>query len=230
MSTTDNQPTTLQPRAVLWDMDGTLLDSSEYHWLSWREALEAENYQLTREKFSSFFGQRNDTIMRALFGTDYPANEIKRISDYKEARYREMLREGGVELLPGVARWLTRLHGAGWRQAIASSAPLLNIEAILDVLGIREYFNAVVTAEDVERGKPDPQVFLRAAEKVGVPPARSVVVEDAPAGVEAGRRGGMRTIGVLTEHSALQADIVVRSLEELPDTAFDDLLDGSQSS
>jgi len=208
-------------------MDGTLLDSSRYHWLAWREALAAENYELTKESFTSFFGQRNDTIMRALFGADHPAHEIRRVSDFKESRYREMLREGGVELLPGVGRWLRRLQGEGWRQAIASSAPLLNIEAILDVLGIRDCFAAVVTAEDVERGKPDPQVFLRAAAKVEVPAARCIVVEDAPAGVEAGRRGGMRTVGVLSEHPALEADIVVRTLEELPDSAFDDLLAGA---
>ncbi|HVF88113.1 MAG TPA: HAD family phosphatase [Pyrinomonadaceae bacterium] len=231
MNATEFSPATQTPlRAVLWDMDGTLLDSSRYHWESWREALAAENYQLTKESFTSFFGQRNDTIMRALFGEDYPAGEIKRVSDFKESRYRNLLREGGVELLPGVGRWLRRLQSENWRQAIASSAPLLNIEAILDVLGIRDCFAAVVTAEDVERGKPDPQVFLRAAAKVNVPPARCVVVEDAPAGVEAGRRGGMRTIGVLSEHPTLQADIVVRTLEELPDSAFDDLLAGDAPS
>ncbi len=226
MNTTEFSPAPETPRAVLWDMDGTLLDSSRYHWQSWREALAAENYELTKESFTSFFGQRNDTIMRALFGDAYPAGEIKRVSDFKESRYREMMREGSVELLPGVGRWLRRLQSENWRQAIASSAPLLNIEAILDVLGIRDCFTAVVTAEDVERGKPDPQVFLAAAAKVGVPPARCIVVEDAPAGIEAGRRAGMRTIGVLSEHPALEADIVVRTLEELPDTAFDDLLAG----
>lgn len=224
MNRSDKQITNNAPRAVLWDMDGTLLDSSEYHWQSWRETLAAESYELSREKFASFFGQRNDMILHGIFGPDYPASDLRRVSDIKEEMYRELLRAGGIELLPGVERWLKSLRREGWKQAIASSAPLLNIEAILDVLNLRNVFDAVVTAEDVERGKPDPQVFLAAAEKVSVPPSRCIVVEDAPAGTEAGRRAGMRTIGILSEHFALQADIVVRTLEELPDAAFDDLL------
>ena len=230
MNRSDKQIINNAPRAVLWDMDGTLLDSSEYHWQSWRETLAAESYELSREKFASFFGQRNDTILHAIFGPHYSASDLRRVSDVKEKSYREMLRAGGIVLLPGVERWLKRLHAGGWKQAIASSAPLLNIEAILDVLNLRNVFDAIVTAEDVARGKPDPLVFLTAAEKVGVLPSRCVVVEDAPAGTEAGRRAGMHTIGVLSEHSALQADIVVHTLEELPDAAFDDLLDGSQPS
>ncbi len=211
-------------RAVLWDMDGTLLDSGEYHWLSWREALAAEGFELTREQFNRTFGQRNDTILRAYYGPEFPDSEIARIGDLKEARYRELMREGGIAPLPGVMRWLRHLHAHGWRQAIASSAPRLNVDAILDALGIGRFFDAIVSAEDVQRGKPDPQVFLVAAEKLGVHPARCVVVEDAPAGLEAARRAGMRAIGVLNSHGRLEADIVVRSLEELPDDAFDRLI------
>jgi len=220
MSTHDSRP----PRAVLWDMDGTLLDSAEYHWLAWRETLEGESYPLTYERFAASFGQRNDTILRGYFGPDFPDSEIERIGAAKEQLYRKLVRERGIELLPGVRRWLARLQTEGWRQAIASAAPRLNIEAILAALDIAGCFDAIVSAEDVQRGKPDPQVFLVAAERVDVPPARCVVVEDAPAGVEAGRRAGMRTIGVRTSHADLVADIVVRTLDELADDAFDRLL------
>ncbi|HYN86948.1 MAG TPA: HAD hydrolase-like protein, partial [Ardenticatenaceae bacterium] len=140
-------------RAVLWDLDGTLIDSAEYHWLAWREILAGEGFDLTREQFASSFGQRNDTVLRGHFGPEFPVNEIARIGDAKEARYRELIQAGGIELLPGARRWLAVLAEAGWRQAVASSAPRLNIEAILAALGIETLLASVVAAEDVRHGK-----------------------------------------------------------------------------
>lgn len=217
--------TTHEARAVLWDVDGTLIDSSEYHWLSWRDALAAENFNITRERFAASFGQRNDEILRDYFGADFPAAEVARVGEAKETQYRALLRERGIDLLPGVQRWLDKLRAEGWLQAMASSAPRANLAAIIDALGIGDYFAAVVSAEDVTRGKPDPQVFLTAAEKLRVAPSACVVVEDAPAGVEAARRAGMRAVGVLHAHAELpSADIAVRTLEDLSEDAFDRLL------
>jgi beta-phosphoglucomutase len=213
------------PRAVLWDMDGTLLDSAEYHWLAWREILAGEGFELAHGQFVATFGQRNDTILHDWLGADLPIGEIDRIGAAKEARYRELVRAGGITLLPGVERWLMRLQADGWRQAVASAAPRANVEAIVAALGIAAYFDAISSAEDVQRGKPDPQVFLVAAERVGVPPARCIVIEDAPAGLTGAQRGGMRAIGVRSSHADLQADIVVDTLAELPDDAFERLLD-----
>lgn len=214
------------PRAVLWDMDGTLLDSAEYHWLSWREILASERFELAHEQFVATFGQRNDTILRDWLGADLPIDEIERIGAAKEARYRELVRSSGITLLPGVERWLKQLRADGWRQAIASAAPRANVEAIVAALDIAAYFDAISSAEDVQRGKPDPQVFLVAAERVDVAPARCIVVEDAPAGLLGAQRGGMRAIGVRSSHAELQADIVVDTLAELMDDAFERLLGG----
>jgi beta-phosphoglucomutase len=212
-------------RAVLWDVDGTLLDSSDYHWWSWRETMADQGVEITRQQFVASFGQRNDTILRTYFGPDFPDDEIARIADRKEARYRELMQLGGVEPLPGVVRWLQHLQRAGWQQAIASSAPRANVDAIVAALGLAPFFAAIVTAEDVQRGKPDPQVFLTAAARLGVPPRRCVVIEDAPAGIQATHRGGMRAIGVLSSHPTLAADIAVRTLDELPDDTFDRLVE-----
>lgn len=214
---------TTRARAALWDVDGTLIDSSEYHWLSWQGALAAENFSLTRRQFAATFGQRNDEILRGYFPR-YTPEKIARIGETKEVAYRELIRERGIKLLPGVRRWLEKLKREGWLQAVASSAPLLNIETIISALGLEHFFSAVASAEDVTRGKPDPQVFLAAARKLGVEPSACVVVEDAPAGTEAARRAGMRSIGVLSSHGELEADIVVGTLDELPDDAFDELL------
>jgi beta-phosphoglucomutase family hydrolase len=215
---------TQETRAVLWDMDGTLLDSAKYHWLSWREVLADEGFELTRELFAESFGRRNDATLRAYFGEEFPLSEVERIGAIKEARYRDMVRRQGVEFLPGVEHWLARLKADGWRQALASSASLLNVETILGGLKIADFFDATVSAEDVQTGKPNPEVFLVAAARVSVPPARCVVIEDAPSGIEAARLAGMRTIGVLSSHISLSADVVVRTLDELPEDAFDRLV------
>lgn len=211
------------PRAVLWDMDGTLIDSGEYHWLTWRETLAGLGVTLTRDDFAGWFGSRNDRILGRYFpGMD--ASEMKRIGDAKEGLYRAMVRDDGVELLPGIGAWLERLRAEGWRQAVASSAPPANIDVLVEVLGLDDVFDATVSAEEVSHGKPAPDVFLRAAERVGVPPARCVVVEDAGIGVEAGRRGGMRTIGIEGPHGRLDADVVTCSMADLPHDTFDRLI------
>jgi len=211
-------------RAVLWDWDGTLVDSGEYHWLAWREALAPEGFDLTYERFVTSFGQRNAGILRSYLGSDLSDSEVERIAAAKEVRYRHLVQTRGIQLLPGVQHWLNRLYEGGWRQAVASSAPRANIDLVLEMLGIVRCFDAVVSAEDVQRGKPDPQVFLTAAARVAVPPARCIVDEDAPVGIEGARRAGMRTIGVRSTNATLQADWTVPTLDELPDDAFDRFL------
>src|SRR4051812_21402292 len=216
----------MTPKAVLWDLDGTLVDSEEYHWLSWRDAMRAEGIELGYDRFLASFGQRNDRILGTWLGGDADPERVRRIGDWKEAEYRRLAGERGLTPLPGAREWLERLRAAGWKQAIASSAPRLNVETMLHVLQLDALLDAIVSAEDVTRGKPEPDVFLAAAAKLAVPPSHCIVVEDAAAGVEAGRRAGMRTIGV-NPRAPLAADVYVRSLTELSPEAFDRLIDGS---
>lgn len=211
-------------KAVLWDVDGTLVDSAEFHWLTWRDALARERFDLTRELFASSFGQRNDAVLRGFLGNDLPDAEVSRIAEAKEEAYRRLVRERGLRPLPGVLEWLRRLRDSGWRQAVASSAPRMNLDVLLPAAGVAEFFDAVVSAEEIQHGKPHPEIFLRAAQALDADPARCVVVEDAPAGVKSGRRAGMRVVGVLSTQPRLDADIVVRSLAELPEDAFEKLL------
>jgi len=214
--------TSSHPSAVLWDLDGTLADSEEYHWLSWRDAMRIEGVDLSYDRFLASFGQRNDRILGAWLGQVEP-QRMRRIGDWKEAEYRRLAEERGMTPLPGAREWVERLRAAGWKQAIASSAPRLNVETMLRVLQMDRLIDAIVSAEEVSKGKPDPDVFLAAAAALSIPPPRCIVVEDAPAGVEAGRRAGMRTIGVNAK-APLAADLYVTSLADLPADAFDRLL------
>jgi len=211
------------PSAVLWDLDGTLADSEEYHWLSWRDAMRAEGVELTYDRFLASFGQRNDRILGVWLGEGADATRIRRIGDWKEAEYRRLAEARGLTPLAGAREWVERLHRDGWKQAIASSAPRLNVETMLHVLKFDGLIDAMVSADEVKKGKPDPDVFLAAAAAVSVPPSRCVVVEDAAAGVEAGRRAGMKTIGV-NARTPLAADVYVTSLADLPPDAFERLL------
>jgi beta-phosphoglucomutase family hydrolase len=214
-------------RAVLWDMDGTLIDSEEFHWTAWRDTMASEGVTITRQQFLSSFGQRNDSILPTWLGTAASLDGIDKIANAKEELYRQLIRRKGISPLPGVETWVHRLDNEGWLQAIASAAPRANVEAIVDALSFRELFQGIVSAEDVHRGKPDPEVYLLAASRIGVPPARCIVVEDAAAGVEGARRAGMKSIGVNRNGVQLPADIAASSLELLDPNAFETLLEGS---
>jgi beta-phosphoglucomutase len=211
-------------RAVLWDMDGTLVDSADYHWQAWRDTMSRQAVPITHEQFLATFGQRNDSILRQWLGKKATPAVIQRVGDTKEELYRRIVRDRGLAPLPGALEWVRLLQQQGWRQAIASAAPRANIETILDVLQATDCFQVMVSAENVQRGKPDPEVFLVAARKLGVRPEHCIVVEDAAHGIQAARAAGMRSIGVNRDGKHLRADVVVKSLDLLAADVFNALL------
>jgi HAD superfamily hydrolase (TIGR01509 family) len=203
-------------RAVLWDMDGVLVDSGELHYRAWHETLSELSIPFDRQKFRQTFGMNNTRILTILIGKPLGEGFLKMVSDRKESRFRDLI-PGNLLLLPGVLKWLKNLQANAILQAVASSAPQENIEAILDALDIRLYFSAMISAADMP-GKPDPMVFLEAAKQLQAQPRQCVVVEDAVAGIMAARQAGMKCIAVSTTHpksELVAADIVVDSLEEL---------------
>lgn len=210
-------------RAVLWDLDGTLVNSEEYHWQSWRDALAPEGLSITYDQFLASFGMKNDPIMRMWLADGYTPERSARLAEAKEADYRRLAQQNGLHPLPGAREWVSVLKAAGWRQAIATSAPRANAEVMLNALGMASLFDAIVVAEDVSHGKPDPEVFLTAAARVGAPASRAIVVEDAATGIEGARRAAMKSVGVNARRS-LGADVNVTSLVELPADAFDRLV------
>ena len=208
--------------AIIWDVDGTLVDTAEQHFRAWTRFAAEIDRPFTRADFAATFGMRNPEIIRKLFFPDADAEQCRILGDRKEDLYRASVREEGTQLLPGVAALLAGFAAAGWPQAVGSSAPPGNLDLLLGLTNTRRYFAAVVTGDDVQRGKPDPEVFLTAAAKLDVTPDRCVVFEDAVAGVEAAKVGKMKCVAVtfVGHHSADKllaagADWVVGSLEEV---------------
>ena len=205
-------------RAVVWDLDGVIVNSAEAHNASWVAMAREFGVPYDPEKdFKAIFGRHNTDIISSLWGVTDP-EMIRRMADRKE----ELFRREAVHLkpLPGVVELVKALKRAGWKQAIGSSAPLENIRILLEVTGLAEYMDAVSSGDDVTRGKPDPQVFLIAFERLGVEPRNGVVIEDAPSGVLAARRAGAACLAVTTTQSRetlgeAGADLVVDSLEEV---------------
>jgi len=201
--------------AVLWDMDGVLVDTATFHYQAWRALFVGLGKDLSEEEFRSTFGLRNDDILRSILG-EMPAERLRELGRRKEELFREAIRDR-VQPLPGAVSLVRRLREAGAKTAVVSSAPRLNVETLLDALGLADAFDTLVAEEDAERGKPDPQGYLVAAERLGIAPEECVVIEDAPGGVEAAKRADMRCIGLSAgrETGALaQADLVVAGLED----------------
>jgi beta-phosphoglucomutase len=201
-----------------------LVDTGPVHYAAWRRLARERGRDVTLDEFRPTFGMRNADVIRAFYG-DLPPAEAAALADQKERYFREAA--PSLQPQPGVRELLKALARAGFAQAVASSAPPENVAYLLDVLGIRGAFEAIVTGADVRRGKPDPAVFLLAAERLGVPPARCVVVEDAVVGVEAARAAGMRCVAVTTTSppdQLRQADLVVDSLTELRAEVFERLI------
>ena len=186
------------PFGVIFDMDGVLVDSAEPHFRSWQRLAEELGRPVSRDQFAGTFGRQNRDIIPILFGamTD---DRMHVLSERKEELYRAMIRDN-PPIIAGAVELVEQLSRAGIRLAVGSSGPRANIELVLDATRVREQFAAIICAEDVSRGKPDPQVFQLAASRLRLPPSQCVVIEDAPAGIQAAKSAGMFAVAVLTTH------------------------------
>lgn len=203
-------------QAVIWDLDGVVIDSAYEHRLAWQRLAREEGVTFTDADFWSTFGKRNDDIIPQFWGS-LSAEQLKALADRKEAYFRELIRERAVPL-PGAMELMRELHEAGFAQALASSTPIENIQLISDVLGLKRYLSVLVSGETVARGKPAPDIFLKAASELHMHPSWCVVIEDAVAGVQAAHAAGMRCIAVVGNRDLpglREAELMVKDLTEV---------------
>jgi len=204
-------------KTILWDLDGVIADSASYHFAAWQETFAKSGIKFTWTDFTKLFGARNDFIIREVMEDKVSEEDVKAIIEAKEISFRKGIR-GNVKPFPGAIKLLNTIKKGNFKMCLVSSAPRENIDLLLGELGMKEYFNCIVSGREVMESKPSPQIFLLATEKCGVQPEDCIVIEDSPLGVKAAKSAGMRCLAVTNAHSKeelAQADRIVDSLEKV---------------
>ena len=203
-------------KAVLWDLDGTILDSREQHFNSSRQAFKEYGVDAPMRNTKDHFGKTTAQILSETAGDLLPKEELKSLERRRDEIYRSIISEEAI-FLPGVEKWLQQFQAMGLRQAIASSTAYKNIETILKALNAAHFFDQIFSGAEMP-SKPDPAIFNLASEKLAVQPQCCLVIEDSPFGVSAAKTAGMRCLAVTKTNDAedlFEADIILASLTEL---------------
>jgi len=211
-------------KAVIFDWDGVVIDSSAQHERSWEILAQEISKPLPDGHFLLGFGKKNALIIPEILGWATDPAAITALSNRKEEIYRELVQASGVHVLPGARELLTALRAAGIPRSIGSSTPRSNLDAILPVTGLADLFDAIACGDDVTHGKPAPDIFLLAAQKLHMPPADCLVIEDAHVGLEAARRAGMATLAVATTNPLADLQYADAAVESLASVTLDFLL------
>ena len=186
--------------AVLFDMDGVIVDNTNFHINAWLQFSQRHDRPITKDQYlENINGRVSADAMAYMFGRTVTADELVLFTEEKEGIYRELYGPH-LQPAPGLLRFLDALKAENIRLAVGTSAPVSNVLFTLDGLSLRPYFDAIVDASMIRRGKPDPEIYLTAAKRVGIDPAYCVVFEDALAGIEAGLRAGMAVVALTTTH------------------------------
>lgn len=204
--------------AVLFDMDGVITDSNPYHKDAWFLFCEKYNVPLTEEDVPKYiYGKTNKQALKDLFKKEFSPEESFALSEEKEAIYRQ-LHQATIEPVKGIPKFLQTLQQNQILTAVATNAPVANLNFTLDTLQLRQYFNVLIDASQVTKGKPDPEIYLKAAELLNMPPEHCIVMEDSTTGVEAGLRAGMKVVSITTTHSKEElahTHLVIDDFDEL---------------
>jgi beta-phosphoglucomutase len=212
-------------KAVIFDMDGVIVDTNPAHRVAWREYFERHGKPLSDADFVEYIsGKHNSQIVAHLFsGQDLTPDDIRRVGDEKEALFRELYK-ADITPVPGIPAFLAALRSAGIKTAVATSAPVENLDFVLDALDLRAYFDVLLHERSITHPKPDPEVYQKAMAELGVRPDDSVVFEDSMTGIQAARASGAYVVGVATTQTPDElrpfVDEVIRDFTEVTPDAL----------
>jgi beta-phosphoglucomutase len=231
MNKTNRRKALPQPKfAAIFDMDGVVVDNGDYHFKAWQDFARKHGVTLTKKYyFKHLDGRKSIDNARKILGQSISYKEARSFADERAKHYRRIYRPN-LKPMPGLIRFLDSLRAAGIKCAIATSASKTNIRFIIGGLRLRHHFTTIVDAARVKHGKPHPEVYLKTAKKLGLPPQRCIVFEDALVGIESAHRAGMKVVGVVTAHpleKLAHADLVVKDFRSLTVARLSALLDKS---
>jgi beta-phosphoglucomutase len=197
--------------AVIFDLDGVIVDNMKYHRAAWEKFLLKYAPGIEIDAFSRHFGKRNEVLLKMVFKRSLLPEEVKKYGDEKEFLYRELYAED-IETVSGLIGFLKVLRKDQIKIAVASAAPPENVDFVLDKTGIREFFNVILSADDVKRGKPDPEIYLKTAHKLACSPRSCLVFEDSIPGIQAAKNAGMKVAALTTTYPPAEfkdADLII---------------------
>jgi len=195
-------------KAAIFDMDGVIVDNHHYHVKAWEVFCNKHNIQFTESDFrAKYFGKNNGDILSGLMGFQLSTELVELLGEEKELLYRKIYKDH-IKPVEGLVEFLNLLKQKGIKTAVATSAPLSNLDFVLDNLEVRHLFDKVVDASMVTKGKPDPEIYIKAAKLLEISPEHCIVFEDSISGIKSGQNAGMKVIALITTHKK----------EELPQT------------
>lgn len=202
-------------KAFIFDLDGVLTDTAEYHYRAWKRLADDVSIPFSREDNEALRGiPRRESLLLILKGRHYPESQIQQMMEQKNNYYLEFIREVSArDVLPGARELLIQIREAGLKSALGSASR--NAPEVIERLGIAKLLDAVADGNSVKRQKPAPDLFLYAAHQLGLLPEECIVVEDAAAGIQAARAGGFRSVGLGPRERFSEADIIFSSLEKV---------------
>ncbi len=214
-------------KALIFDMDGVVVNNDRYHYLAWQEFAEKHSKKVNFEEVKSWFGSTNESILINFFDRELSPDEIKKFAAEKEKIYRDIYSQH-ITPLEGLKELLEAASGDGFEIGLATSAPPENVEFVLEKTKLKKYFTEITDDTQISKGKPDPEIFILTGRKLGIDPSRSIVFEDSFHGIEAGKNAGMKVIAVASTHQPdkLQhADRVIINFREIDIQELDSLMD-----
>jgi beta-phosphoglucomutase len=208
------------PAALIFDMDGVLVDSNPFHLRKWENLLNEHAIPFDPQELPKLVvGYRNDSLLRHFFGNGLTAPERRLLTEELEEKFRAAFKPH-AQPLPGLRELIVQASQAGVAMAVASSAMRKNVEFVVDALGLAPYFRCLLNGDEVTHAKPDPEIYLKAAENLGHDPGECVAFEDSFVGIEAAKSAGMKCVAVASsfpkeELRQTRADRVIRDFREL---------------
>ena len=204
-------------KAIIFDMDGTIIETTSHDLSAWQEVLGKYGIELSFEEYKQLLGRSSQEIIR-IYMPDLSKEKSQQVEEKKHGFFSKSIRQKGITITAGLSDFIKLLKQHGYKLALATAGSRKKVDILKKYISLDEYFSVIVTASEVTKAKPDPAIFLKVAEKFSIKPEECLVIEDAPKGVEAAHNAGMKSIAITTTHTReelKESDKIIDSFDQL---------------